>query len=215
MAKFADAFIFDMDGTLWDAVDSYTRIWDVTLEQNGIKRPPVTREELIGLMGRHLEDILATLISAQDVTPKLLENLNRNEREMMPVLGGQLYPGVPTMLEELSARVPVFMVSNCGSHGLVNFLEFNGFTNIFRDTLSHGQTGLPKAENIKLLQKRYNLKNPYYVGDTETDAQAAQSAGAGMVWCSYGFGTASHADFTIDSPQALLYLPIVPPASAK
>ena len=31
-----DGLIFDMDGTLWDAVDSYVKIWNATIAECGI-----------------------------------------------------------------------------------------------------------------------------------------------------------------------------------
>ena len=59
-----DALIFDMDGTLWDAVDSYARIWNTTFEQAGITDVPrVTRQVLMREMGKHLEDII------EDIAP--------------------------------------------------------------------------------------------------------------------------------------------------
>ena len=33
-----DSLIFDMDGTLWDAVDSYVAVWDATFAEFGM--PP-------------------------------------------------------------------------------------------------------------------------------------------------------------------------------
>lgn len=47
MNKRFDAYIFDMDGTLWDAVDSYAAIWNTTIVQLGVQVPPVTRHKLV------------------------------------------------------------------------------------------------------------------------------------------------------------------------
>ncbi len=33
MTKNYDSVIFDMDGTLWDAVDSYCRVWNATIAE--------------------------------------------------------------------------------------------------------------------------------------------------------------------------------------
>ena len=111
-----DGLIFDMDGTLWDAVDSYVKIWNATIAECGIHRAPVTRDELIAQMGKPLDVILPTLIpGAEGHKPGLLEILMRNEAEMMPRLGGKLYPDVRGTLERLHGRIPLFMVSNCGA----------------------------------------------------------------------------------------------------
>ncbi|MBQ7851826.1 MAG: HAD hydrolase-like protein [Muribaculaceae bacterium] len=44
MAQKFDSIIFDMDGTLWDAVDSYCKIWDKTFNQMNIDAP-ITRRD--------------------------------------------------------------------------------------------------------------------------------------------------------------------------
>lgn len=203
-----DSLIFDMDGTLWDAVDSYTQIWDKTIAEYGGQREPVSRHELISLMGRHLEDITAILMPQYKEDKTFLELLDHNERQMMPVLGGHLYDGVKEGLARLAESHRLFMVSNCGSYGLDNFLNVTGLRPFFTDSLSHGQTLLPKHDNIRLLVEKHHLKCPYYVGDTQTDGIAARRAGVGIVWCSYGFGTVEEPDFTISTFSELLNLPI-------
>ena len=45
-----DSLIFDMDGTLWDAVDSYVAVWNATFEAMGY-RVSVSRDELLLYMG--------------------------------------------------------------------------------------------------------------------------------------------------------------------
>lgn len=194
-----DSLIFDMDGTLWDAVDSYAVIWNETLDEFGIAHEPVTRDELIRLMGSYLDDILDALIPNLEMRKSLLEKVMINEAAMMPRLGGRLYPDVKRLIPELAKDFRLFMVSNCGAEGLDNFVSYNGFEGCFTDLLSHGSTGRSKTENIRALIERYGLKAPVYVGDTRGDAESAHAAGVPMIWCRYGFGHASDADATIDS----------------
>jgi phosphoglycolate phosphatase len=202
-----DSLIFDMDGTMWDAVDSYTHIWDVTFKECNVQREPVTREELLAQMGRHLEDILADIAPAGADVPHLLEVLDKNERALVPVLGGKLYPGVKETVKTLAeSGVKLFMVSNCGSEGLKNFMAFAGITQYFTDSLTHGGTDQPKDVNIRALVERYNLKNVFYVGDTAGDCKYAHAAGVGMIGCAYGFGDVSLADYKINAFTELLNL---------
>ena len=206
-----DSIIFDMDGTLWDAVDSYCTIWDTTFAELGISAPPVTREKLLTHMGQYLEQILAALApGAGDRLPALLTRLEENERTMMKTLGGRLYPGAYEIVRNLSEKYKLFMVSNCGEFGLDNFLEFTRMKPFFTDWLTHGGTRKPKAENILDLMKRYNLVRPVYVGDTQGDADQAARAGVEMIYAAYGFGTVSRPDAVIDSisglPDALDFL---------
>lgn len=202
-----DGLIFDMDGTLWDAVDSYVTIWNKTIDDCAINRQHVTRADLISLMGRQLDYILATLIPGPEgLSPKLLETLFANETAMMPCLGGRLYAGVTETMKRLHGRIPLFVVSNCGQGNLENFLNVSGLRPLVTDRLSQGETKKPKSANISTIIERYNLKTPYYVGDTDTDADAARKAGAGMIWCRYGFGHVDNPDYIIDSFAELLAL---------
>lgn len=202
-----ESLIFDMDGTMWDAVDSYARIWDITFAECGVTRRPVSRQELLDQMGRHLEDILADLAPAGADLSHIIGVLDANEKRLMPTLGGKLYPGVFDTVQALHKRgVKLFMVSNCGSEGLNNFMAFAGITECITDSRTHGGNGLSKDENIRQLVERYGLRNVYYVGDTAGDCAASHAAGIPMIGCTYGFGDVSSADITIDTFAALLSL---------
>lgn len=191
--KTFDSIIFDMDGTLWDAVDSYCKIWDVTLQQCGIIREPVTRNQLIGLMGKTLEHIIDILVPEAAGNQQFFKLLDENERKMMPVLGGKLYDGATETLAKLSKSYRLFMVSNCSSHGLPNFLQFTRLTSYITATLSHGDTNKDKAYNISEIARQFNLKSPLYIGDTHSDYEACQKAGVDFAWASYGFGSVPEA----------------------
>ena len=196
-----DSLIFDMDGTLWDAVDSYCTIWNVTFEQMGLSQT-VSRQELLECMGKPINEIFKKIVIEDIDENKYLALLDRNECELMPKLGGVLYNGVAEGIKLLSSRYKLFMVSNCGADGLKNFLKFTKLEPYFIDTLAYGENNLPKAENIKLIISRNNLSNPAYVGDTQGDCNAAHAAGVPMIFAQYGFGKCEDAEYKIDSfPQ--------------
>lgn len=193
-----DSLIFDMDGTLWDAVNSYVKVWDVTFEALGMP-PSVDRESLVRCMGMPIDEIYAVLVNDNERKDEFLRLLDRNENEMMGTLGGVLYPGVRDYIPELAKHYQLFMVSNCGAMGLVNFLTFTRLKPYFTDTLSYGQTNLSKSGNIRMLCERYSLKSPIYIGDTCGDCVSAHDAGVPMMHAAYGFGTAIEADYTVKS----------------
>ena len=198
--------IFDMDGTLWDAVDSYSEVWNETFRELSLKAEPVTRDRLMRTMGLPLDKILA--IIAPDLADKdrFLKVLDKNEDAMMPRLGGRLFPGVRETLAALAKKMPLFMVSNCGAHGLDNFLDYTGLRPYFRDVLAHGMNGLSKGDNIRLIAERHNLQAPAYVGDTESDAIACRHARVPFIWAAYGFGKVTVADAVIHKFSDLLDL---------
>ena len=199
-----DGIIFDMDGTLWDAVDSYCRVWDKTISEFGISQPPVQRELLIGLMGKTLDKIIPVVIPEMEGNDDFIERLGQNEREMMPSLGGRLYAGVKETMPELCKSHKLYMVSNCSADGLPNFLRFTGLVPYIADTLSNGDNGLDKAANIKLIAERNGLERPLYVGDTQGDLDACRRAGVDFAWAAYGFGTADNPDHTLTEFRDIL-----------
>ena len=200
-----DSLIFDMDGTLWDAVDSYAKIWNVSLDELGIKHKEVTRNDLLRLMGSYLDDILNCLLTGEEeksvekIDKKaILELVMANETAMMPTLGGILYGNVKETIAELAKNHKLFMVSNCGPGGLENFVRYNRLEPYFIELLSHGGNGKSKTENIRLLVEKHGLSAPVYVGDTQSDCDSAHNAGVPMIWAAYGFGKVKDADAVIN-----------------
>ncbi len=193
-----DALVFDMDGTLWDAVASYCKVWDTTAARLGVVRPPVSYDELVSLMGKPLIEIYHCLMDGYDNdTDRFMALLTEVENELMPKLGGRLYPAVHETLAALQKRVRLFMISNCTGKGLDNFLTINNLKPYFTDWLSYGATGVDKDKNLKTLIDCYNLSRPVYVGDIQRDCDSSHAAGVEFCWASYGFGSVVDADFTI------------------
>lgn len=190
-----------MDGTLWDAVDTYCRIWNEAYRRMGVANVSVGRQELIRCMGMPIEEIVRRINPGEVDTEKFGKMLSAVDGEMLPKEGGRLYSGVADLIPRLAERCKLFMVSNCGRHGLDYFLDYTGLRPWFTDTLSHGQTGLPKEGNIAMLMKRYNLEAPLYIGDTDGDCRSAHAAGIPMLHVTYGFGTCDDAEYSADSFQ--------------
>lgn len=198
--KSYDSLIFDMDGTLWDAIDSYAEVWNRTNPEFGIKRR-VVRADLLDYMGKTIDVIFRELFGQPDGidTEEYLRRLDHWESTLMPVLGGRLYEGVVDGLRELSRKYRLFLVSNCGSDGLRNMMRFAGITPYITDTLTYGETGEGKDRNIAAIIRRHGLKAPLYIGDTQGDSDAAHAAGADMAFARWGFGSCRDAELAFDS----------------
>ena len=199
-----DAIIFDMDGTLWNALDSYARIWNVCMREFAISGQ-IEAADLLRYMGFSIEEIFSHGII--QTPPNLnrhlfLKRLEEIEDEMMPTLGGVLYPGVADGLKTLSRHFTLMLQSNCSAKGLVNFMHFTHTHAFFRDYLSWGMNQQPKSVNIRLLMERNGISRAVYVGDTGSDCRHAHDAGIPFVYMNYGFGTCDDADLEFSSfPQ--------------
>lgn len=192
-----DALIFDMDGTMWDAVDTYAEIWNMAFEREGIERR-ITRDDLLALIGTPIDDIMRHFVPAERVE-HLLKTIADLVVTELPRLGGKLYDGVQEGVAELAKHYRLFMLSNCDELELPIFVRYAGIEPYITDTLAYGNTRLRKAENMQLLAEKYHLQHPVYIGDTAGDCNEAHRAGVPFVWMSYGFGTTDKAQLQFDT----------------
>lgn len=192
-----DALIFDMDGTLWDAVDTYAEIWNMAFEHEGIEQR-ITRNDLLALIGTPIDDIIRHFVPADQVE-HLLQVIAGLVVTELPRLGGRLYEGVQEGIATLAQHYQLFMLSNCDELELPIFVRYAGIEPYITDTLAYGNTHLRKADNMRLLAEKYHLQHPVYVGDTDSDCSEAHRAGVPFVWMSYGFGTTDRAQLQFDN----------------
>ncbi len=202
-----DGILFDLDGTLWDSCRVVAESWGETLRRVcGAEHGP-SAAEVRGIMGMTGEQIAQTLFSrygerAGEISMLCMEE----ETAYIARHSGDVYPGVREMLETLSRRFPLFLVSNCQQGYIPCFLGCTGFGPFFKDSACEGTTGLGKAENIALLCERYGLERPVYVGDTVSDERSARKADCAFVHAAYGFGAAENPDAVINEPMELIAL---------
>ena len=185
-----DALIFDMDGTLWDAVDMYAQSWTEAFKSNGINRV-MSRSDLESLMGLEIKPLLAKAI------PEIPENEREifyqdvlNEYDIQLHKGGAIiYPDVVDGLKKLARVYPLFILSNCEKGGIRLFLDYSDTEKYITSCMEHGENYLPKQSNMRLLKEKFKLKNPYYIGDTDSDRKASELAEVPFILVTYGFGT--------------------------
>lgn len=200
-----DGVLFDLDGTLWNATEAIAASWRIALEDEpDIEREP-TIQELESVMGMPPEQLATTLFPALSLSRamELFDKCCEVENDYLRTHGGKLYPGVEEMLEKLSQKLPLAVVSNCNLEYIPCFLEAHKLGARFRDWECIGRTGLPKWENIRLVAQRNHLNAPLYVGDTILDKEAADKAGVPFLHAAYGFGKVPGAEH-IQSPLDLL-----------
>ena len=187
-----DALIFDMDGTLWDASSTYLKAWNLAFKALNIHKI-ISETTLNGMMGwekrKVFDQIFPELsIEKQDEIAALIE---QKQDEILPIYGGKLYKGVQNGLVALAEKYKIFIVSNCPANTINQMMKFTKIDHIITDTFAHGTNFMPKHNNIRLLIKKYKLKNPIYIGDTEGDKIQAELTPLPFVYVSYGFGKSS------------------------
>ncbi|MGB4775500.1 MAG: HAD hydrolase-like protein [Daejeonella sp.] len=185
----ADSFIFDMDGTLWDALDTYVTSWNNGFIKENIDRV-ITSTDLAPMIGWEKCRSLEHLLPDHDLESqeKVFNTIREIQTKLLSEVGGVLYEGVKEGLAQLSKKYKLFIVSNCAENGIKQFMEWAGISEYITDEMAHGVNGMPKHHNIKTLIEKYYLQTPVYVGNTETDSIESRKAGIPFVFMEGGFG---------------------------
>ena len=196
----ADAVLLDVDGTLWDSTPLVAGAWTRALKETGIDRP-VQPDELKKLFGKPMDVIANELLPEPDqsVRDAVMDKCIVYEQQVLEDNEEDIsYQGVADTIRELSKRIPVCIVSNCQSGYIELVMRKLRIEEYISDKECYGDTGLYKAENIKLVAQRGGYKAPVYVGDIQGDQDASHEAGVAFIHAAYGFGSA-------DAPEAVIH----------
>ena len=203
-----DSIIFDVDGTLWDSTGEVADAWVIAAKECGAPYEHITGERLHKEFGKTMEAIGISLFPEYpaEEAVRIIRRACDIENEWLAVHHAALYDGVLNTLKTLSAKMPLFIVSNCQGGYIEVMKETTGLTPYITDHLCPDDTGHAKASNIRAIVEKHNLKSPIYVGDTQGDLNASREAGVKFVFASYGFGQVDSYDGVIEKPEDLLTL---------
>ncbi|MDE7324829.1 MAG: HAD-IA family hydrolase [Lachnospiraceae bacterium] len=204
------ALIFDVDGTLWDTTKAAAKIWgDVASKYPEIK-DSITAEKLKNLYGLPLEEIAKKLfVSVTEQTAiRVMEECVRVQCPILEKGVASLIGDVAGALKKLREKYRIFIVSNCRSGYIESMLTAHGLWELVDDFTCPGDTGLLKADNIRLICERNHLplSKAVYIGDTLPDEEAAHKAGVPFVFAQYGFGNCKNPDYRIGDIMELVRL---------
>ncbi len=199
-----DSIGFDLDGTLWNPLETITSAWVETANKYNMKAP--TQEDMAGVLGLNKIDLMNKLYPDMDFEEqmKFFEDAIKICNATAAKSGGKLFDKLEETLEALSKNYKLYIVSNCQDGYIEAFFEYHKLEKYFCDCEHPDARCLSKGENIKSLLQRNGFKNSIYIGDTQGDANAARFAGIPFVFASYGFGNADAPDYIIDKFEDIL-----------
>lgn len=186
-----DGLILDVDGTIWNTTSIVAKAWNIAIEKNFPSVKRVTAEILKGQFGKTMDVIADNLfpeLSREQKDYLIQRCADEEQKALLENEEDISYHAVRETIEEISKKIPVFIVSNCQSGYIEVVIEKNRLENFISDFECFGNTGLEKSENINLVIRRNNLKSPVYAGDTQGDFEACEQSKIPFIWASYGFG---------------------------
>jgi len=183
------AIFFDLDGTLWNAINEIKDSWNITMKS--LNKPYRFDYELIkSTMGLTPEETTKLLYKdlPLDEGLKLFKTCFKEQLIYLSKNPGQLYQDEIQVLNELSSKYLLYIVSNSDKGYIDNYLNGYNLKNIFKGYLCAGDTGLDKGQNIVYLKSKENIDEVIYVGDTKKDLIESNKAKVKFIHAQYGFG---------------------------
>jgi phosphoglycolate phosphatase len=176
------AVVFDLDGTLIDSAPDIHASATAVLREEGLA--PQSFEQVRGFIGNGVDVLITRLLNAAGL-PDEPERHRRMTAHFMDLYERgvnltQLYPQVREALEQLRAAGAVLgLCTNKPLGPTRSVLAHFGLEEIFGTLICGDSLDVKKPDPAPLLQAQADLgcRQTLFVGDSEVDAQTADSAG--------------------------------------
>lgn len=198
-----DSIGFDLDGTLWNALDAITESWVKTSIKYNEAVP--NKEQVASALGLNKIDLMNKLYPDMPYEKQMMFFDEAAElcNTILAEKGGILFDKLEETIEKLSKHFKLYIVSNCQDGYIEAFFKAHKLEKYFCDYEHPGKRCISKGENIKAVIKRNGFKSSIYIGDTQGDADAAKYAGIPFIFASFGFGKVNSPDYVISSYSEL------------
>ena len=199
-----DGVIFDLDGTLWEVIESTFYSINEIAKKHGLKE--IKMETVLKVFGLNKEESAKLYFPELDLDKSLelvdeiavinIQNLKKN--------GGNLYPNLKYVLDILKEKYKLYIVSNTSEDEYIEaFLISSGMKDYFKEYLAASKLNISKGEAIKKVIKENNLRKAVYIGDTKKDLEAAEFVRIPFIQVKYGFGEDLKLKYSIDDLKEL------------
>ena len=208
MHSHIDACVFDMDGTLLDTLPDLVDVTNDTLEHFGY--PTRTTDEILHMVGNGLRSLISQAMP-QELEQAVTEECLAYWKALYDRRGDvktRVYPGMMETLHELKARSKKLAVLSNKYDGGAKLMTKRYFADVM--DLALGEGPVPrKPDPAGLLRIAEELDTPIarvaYVGDSDTDVEAARRAGTFAIAATWGYQT--HAQLEVAKPDAWIDQP--------
>lgn len=187
--------IFDVDGTLVDSQGDILGAMSAAFNSETLERP--AREAILGIVGLSLPQAIARLVPEVDPAQqaRLVETYKAAYADLRTRGGPEaspLYPGIPALLDKLSAQEDVLLGIATGKsrRGLTALLDSHGLTHHFvtrqvaDDNPSKPHPGMLFTA---LDEAGVEPEQAVMIGDTSYDMEMARAAGIARIGVTWGY----------------------------
>lgn len=178
------AIIFDVDGTLLDSFEANLKFFQNLMVRSG--HPSLTREQYSRMFHLNMRDVIQALIgSSSEEEIKRIWELGRSRATGYPVDLLRMQEGAEETIKILSKKYLLGIATSCTRETvyedpvLAALRHYFHVTVCYEDTVNHK----PDPEPLLLAVRKLGVppEEAVYVGDAETDLQAARAAGMKMI----------------------------------
>ena len=186
-----DAILFDWDGTLIDSLPALHSYYNHVLSAYNL--PLLTLDEAKKRIRKSARDVFPEIFGdkAEEALDLYFAHARKTHLDHVREIDG-----ADTFLRRLQTYVrPLAVVSNKRNEFLQREVTLMGWNGLVHPVVGAGVAARdkPAPDALMLAMNRMNV-NPdthhvWYVGDTETDMQAAYAAGCQPIFIEHGLGT--------------------------
>ena len=179
--------IFDLDGTLWNTINAtYQATINITSNMNDINK--ITKKTIKTGMGLSFNENAKHYMPnlEKEKREEILKQINNETIKLLKSGKTTFYFGIKRTIKKLSQKYPLGIITNNNDEYAETFLETSNLKQYFKYYVGATSYNITKSEAIKLILKRNEETNGYYVGDTKTDLEAANEANVTFIHARYG-----------------------------
>ncbi|MEA3451450.1 MAG: HAD-IA family hydrolase [Bacteroidota bacterium] len=176
---------FDFDGTIANSVDLGIEIIDILAPKHGFKTVDKSKIDYYRNLSSQdlIKEFNIPLIKLPFLAPLFKIELSKRIDDLNP------YPGIKEMLEYLSGKYFLGILTSNNVDNVNHFLEKHELAKYFSDVRSEFQMFGKHLSLKKIIKKNKIKKNKFiYVGDETRDIEAAKKVKAKTIAITWGFG---------------------------
>ena len=178
------AVIFDVDGVLLDSWEANIKFYQLLLEKSGYNVP--SRKAIESVFHLSMMDAIRQLAQeTSDVRVREVWEMGRSRKVRYPTELLKIPEHSRDVVDTLNKTYRLAIVTSRVRLGVEDYFKVSGLKQYFKVVVSYEDYTHPKPHPEPLLLALQKLKvkagEAVYIGDTETDIQAAKAAGINII----------------------------------